>query len=168
MGFRASMQKAMCSSRSTPRAAAPLMMSSRFTLRAKALSFILFRTDLVSTSASDLPGLIKRDSGDEAGEFVAGEESLFHGRVAGHAGVFGVRHDGAADFVGVSALFQDLVALVRMVLEAGPAFVIEVVNQSDDAPEVFVFGRIHLPTCGRRRACRLRRPARVCANFPTG
>ena len=35
------------------------MMSSRFTLRAKALSFIRFRTDLVSTSASDLPGLIK-------------------------------------------------------------------------------------------------------------
>src|SRR5207244_4256804 len=49
IGFRASMQKLMCSSRSTPRSVAPLMMSSRFTLRAKALSFILFRTDLAST-----------------------------------------------------------------------------------------------------------------------
>src|SRR5580698_10570187 len=51
------MQNAMCSSRSTPRAAAPLTMSSRFTLRAKALSFIRFRTDFASTSASDFPGL---------------------------------------------------------------------------------------------------------------
>jgi len=58
MGFNASMQHPMCSSKSTPRSAAPTIMSSRFTLRAKALSFILFRTDLVSTWASDLPGLI--------------------------------------------------------------------------------------------------------------
>src|SRR5262249_28475834 len=49
-------QKAMCSSRSTPISAAPLMMSSRFTLRANALSFIFLRTDLASTSANDLLG----------------------------------------------------------------------------------------------------------------
>src|ERR1017187_10078394 len=55
----ASMQKAMCSSKSTPRAAAPLTISSRFTLRAKALSFIRFRTDFASTSANDFPGLIR-------------------------------------------------------------------------------------------------------------
>src|ERR1035437_4506318 len=54
----ASMQNAMCSSRSTPRPAAPLIMSSRLTERAKALSFMRFRTDLASTSASDLLGLI--------------------------------------------------------------------------------------------------------------
>src|SRR5579864_5457457 len=58
IGLSASMQKAMCSSRSTPKSFAPLTMSSRFTLRAKALSFILFRTDFTSTSASDLLGLI--------------------------------------------------------------------------------------------------------------
>ena len=117
------------------------MMSSRFTLRAKALSFILFRTDFTSTSASDLPGLIRATGGDESGEFVAGEESFFHGRVAGDAAVLGVRHDGAADFVGVSALFQNFVAFVGMLFEAGPALVVEVVNESDDAPEIFVFGR---------------------------
>ena len=33
-------------------------MSSRFTFRANALSFIRLRTDFTSTSASDLPGLI--------------------------------------------------------------------------------------------------------------
>ena len=54
--FIASMQNAMCSSRSTPKSAAPFTMSSRCTLRAKALSFIFFRTDLASTSASDFPG----------------------------------------------------------------------------------------------------------------
>ena len=39
--------------------AAPLMMSSRLTERAKALSFIFLRTDLASTSASDLLGLTR-------------------------------------------------------------------------------------------------------------
>src|SRR5579859_2110911 len=60
--FIASMQNAMCSSRSTPRSAAPLMMSSRLTLRAKALSFIFLRTDLASTSASDLLGLTSAEA----------------------------------------------------------------------------------------------------------
>src|SRR5262249_59959110 len=58
----AAMQKAMCSSRSMPRSAAPLMMSSRLTLRAKALSFIFLRTDLASTSASDLLGLTSAEA----------------------------------------------------------------------------------------------------------
>src|SRR5215831_7233617 len=54
--FMASMQKVMCSSRSTPRSRAPFTMSLRFTLRAKALSFNLFFTDLESSSARDLLG----------------------------------------------------------------------------------------------------------------
>jgi hypothetical protein len=35
---------------------------------------------------------------DEAGEFIAGEEGLFHRREARHAAVLSVRHDGAAHF----------------------------------------------------------------------
>src|SRR5207253_9753795 len=49
--FIASMQNAICSSKSTPNSTAPLVMSLRLTLRAMALSFIFFRTDLASTSA---------------------------------------------------------------------------------------------------------------------
>jgi hypothetical protein len=40
--------------------------------------------------------------------------------VAGDAGVFRVRHYGAADFVGISALLQNFVALEGMVFEVGP------------------------------------------------
>src|SRR6266581_2573881 len=37
-----------------------------------------------------LTGLDQRDSGDESCKFIAGEESLFHGRVTGYAAVLGV------------------------------------------------------------------------------
>src|SRR5581483_819539 len=57
MVFIASMQVVMCWSRSMPNSAAPRVMSSRLTLRAKALSFIFLRTERASTSASDLLGL---------------------------------------------------------------------------------------------------------------
>ncbi len=52
-------RNAMCSSRSNPNRRRRPLMSSRFTLRANALSFIFFRTDLASTSASDLPGFTR-------------------------------------------------------------------------------------------------------------
>ena len=44
------MQNSMWASRSRPISAAPLITSSRFTARAKALSFNFFRTDFPSTS----------------------------------------------------------------------------------------------------------------------
>jgi len=87
-----------------------------------------------------LAGLDEGNGGDESGELVTGEETFFHWRVATDAGVFGVGHDGAADFVGVSALFQDFVAFIGMLFGGGPAFVVEVVDESDDAPEIFGFG----------------------------
>ena len=88
-----------------------------------------------------LAGLDKGDGGDESGELVAGEKRFFHRRVAADAGVFGVRHNGAADFIGVSSLFEDFVALVGMLVGGGPAFVVEVVDESDNAPEIFGFRR---------------------------
>ena len=51
-----------------------------------------------------------------------------------------MRHDGAADFVGVSALFENLIALVRMLFGSRPALVVEIVNQADDGPQIFVVG----------------------------
>jgi len=80
---------------------------SRFTLRAKALSFIFFRTDLASTSASDFPGFDQRACGDEARQLSAGEESLLHGACPGHGGIFGMRMMARADFIGIASSFQD-------------------------------------------------------------
>src|SRR5258708_23130558 len=84
--------------------------------------------------------LDQRDGGNDSGEFVAGEERFFHRRVTSDAGIFGMRHHGASDDLGPAPLLQDLVALVRMVVEARVLLVVEVVNQADDAPQVFVDG----------------------------
>ena len=55
----AARQKATWSGKSMPSSAAPMTMSSRFTPRANALSFIFFRTDETLTSWIDLVGLTK-------------------------------------------------------------------------------------------------------------
>src|SRR5579864_498395 len=125
------MQNAMCSSRSTPRSRAPFTMSSRLTVRAKALSFIFLRTDFASTSANDFPGLTSAQAVMNPARTLAGD-----------AGIFRVRHNRAANLVGIFALFQNFVALVRMLLRAGILFVIEIVDQSDHAPQVFVCGKL--------------------------
>src|SRR5579864_5556576 len=125
------MQNAMCSSRSTPRSRAPFTMSSRLTVRAKALSFIFLRTDFASTSANDFPGLTSAQAVMNPARTLAGD-----------AGIFRVRHNRAANLVGIFALFQNFVAIVRMLLRAGILFVIEIVDQSDHAPQVFVCGKL--------------------------
>src|SRR5881227_3757998 len=131
--FIASMQNAMCSSRSTPSAAAPWVMSSRLTLRAKALSFIFLRTDLASTSARDLPGFHQCGGGNEPGQLVAGEQCLLHGRHPGHVGIIGMGEDGAAHLFRISALFEDIVSHERVLGRRGIFFIIEVVQQAGDA-----------------------------------
>ena len=104
------MQNVICSSRSMPRSAAPLTMSSRLTERAKALSFIRFRIDFASTSASDLVGFTSA-----------------------------VAVINAADVFGPTAFGEDCVALVGMLFGAGIPFVVEVVDEADVSPEIFVF-----------------------------
>src|SRR2546430_1098775 len=52
--FIASMQNAICSSKSTPNSAAPLVMSLRLTLRAKALSFIDRKSTRLNSSHSQI------------------------------------------------------------------------------------------------------------------
>ena len=161
------MQKPMCSSSSTPRSSPPLTMSSRFTLRAKALSFIRLSDRLHVNFGKRLAGLDQGNSGDESRKFVAGEERFLHRRIAGDAGVFRMRHDGAADFVGVAALLEDFVAFVGMFFGRGPALVIEIVNEADNAPESFRFRRPVCRTFSNTRACRPPRPRRACAGFRT-
>ena len=84
-----------------------------------------------------LARLDQRYGSDESGELVAGEEGFLHRRVAGDAGVFGVRHDRFRDHLGPAAFFQNFIALVWMVLEAGIFFIVEIVHKSHDAPKVF-------------------------------
>jgi hypothetical protein len=49
--------------------------------------------------------------------------------------------DGAGDDSVPSALSEDCVAFVRIIFEAGPTVVVEVVNQADDAPHVLAVRR---------------------------
>ena len=142
MVFIASMQNAMCSSRSTPISAAPLMMSSRLTERAKALSFIFFLTELGIHLRQRLVGLDQRGGGDESGKLVAGEQRFLQQALARNSAVAGVRQDRAANLFGHAALFQDLAALEGMVLGGGIFFVIEVVDEADEAPEFFVLAEL--------------------------
>ena len=49
-----------------------------------------------------------------------------------------MREDGAAHFLGIAALFQNLGAFVGVVVGARIFFVIEVVEKADQAPQFFV------------------------------
>src|SRR5579871_2792152 len=138
----ASMQKAMCSSSGTPSNCAPFVTSSRLTPRAKALSFIRFFTELASKSRMLFEGRVSARS-YEASEFIAGEKGFFQQRISGDAGVIGVGKDRANDFLGVSLFAQDFGAFGRVsavggVFMIGPAFVIEIVEESGEAPCVFI------------------------------
>ena len=53
--------------------------------------------------------------------------------------IIGVRLDGVNHVFRIAALFQNLGALQRMVRRVGPALVIEVVQQADNAPCLRVF-----------------------------
>lgn len=79
--------------------------------------------------------------GDESGEFVAGVEGFVE---EGDAGVLilevvGVGEDGVDDLFGVASFAEDGGALEGVVRGIGPAFVVEVVEECDGAPEFFVF-----------------------------
>jgi len=76
-----------------------------------------------------------RDGGDEAGQFVAGEESPLERRDARHAGVLRVGEDGAAYLFGDSAFGQYGFALLRVLFERRVDLPIEIVEQGSDGPE---------------------------------
>src|SRR5205085_11379867 len=79
---------------------------------------------------------------DKARQFIAGKQSLFHGRVPSDARVFSMRHDRAAQVLGPSTLSQNFVSSIRMVFERRPALVVEVVKQPGKAPEFFVRAKL--------------------------
>ncbi len=123
------MQKAMCSSRGTPSSSAPL--------RHAALHRIHFQIE------DALRGANVGASGEKAGQLVAGEEGVLERGLAGDVAVVCVGEDGADDFLGVALLAKDFgafggVLFVRSVRFVGPALVVEVVEQSGDAPEFLV------------------------------
>ena len=75
------------------------------------------------------------------------------GDFARHAGVVGVREDGAPDLFVHAALGQDGLALLRMFLQRGMNLPIEIVQQRGDGPLALVLAE--LP--GIRRHARLHR-----------
>src|SRR5450755_2268769 len=89
-----------------------------------------------------LVGFHQRGGGDESGELVASEQRLLKHALTRDSAVVGMRQDGAANVFGIAAIFQDLAAFERMVLGGRIFFVIEVVDESDQTPEVFVFAEL--------------------------
>ena len=65
---------------------------------------------------------------DEAGQFVAGEQRALEFRDAVDAGESGVRQNGSADLVADAALFEDRLALHRMIRQIGMDLPVEVMQ----------------------------------------
>jgi hypothetical protein len=81
--------------------------------------------------------------GEKAGEFVAGEKRVLESSLAGNTGVFRMGENGADEFFVVAVLAKYFGAFggmltVGCVVVVGPALVIEVVEESGEAPVVFV------------------------------
>ena len=81
--------------------------------------------------------------GKEASEFIAGEEGTLERGFARDIAIVGVREDGADEFVAVAAFSKDFRAFGGMLAVGGvvivrPAFVVEIVKESGEAPGVFV------------------------------
>src|SRR2546428_12208393 len=104
-------------------------MSSRFTLRANALSFIFFRTDFASTSASDFPGFTSAHAVMNPASSSQANRALSIGVSRRTPVQLGVRHDGAANFIGSAALFQNFIPFIGVVLRACPLLVIKIMWQ---------------------------------------
>ena len=106
----AAMQKAMWSSSGTPSSSAPLVMSSRLTPLAKALSFIFLRTPATSTSWMDFVGLTREQAVRNPASSSQAKRVFVEMRYARHAGVFGVTQDSGANLFGPTLFGEDLVA----------------------------------------------------------
>ena len=80
----------------------------------------------------------ERRRGDEARPSRRRRTASSRAGLARHAGVVGVRQDRARHPLRIALLAQDLDAAERMVRRVGPALVVEVVEQRDDAPVLLV------------------------------
>jgi hypothetical protein len=81
--------------------------------------------------------------GEKPGELVASEEGVFELGFASDASVIGVGEDGANEFGGIAVFAEDFGAFRGMltigrVVIVGPAFVVEVVQERGEGPEVLV------------------------------
>jgi 2-polyprenyl-3-methyl-5-hydroxy-6-metoxy-1,4-benzoquinol methylase len=86
--------------------------------------------------------LDQRACRDEAGDFVASVERLFHPTFTLHAAVVGMGENGAAHVFRIAALFQNLVSHKRMLGRRGIFFIIKVMQQAGDAPLVLVLAKL--------------------------
>ena len=116
-------------------------MSSRLTVRAKPFDFIFFLTlgssHIASSACRDRTNAAV--AVDEAGQFVAGIKGLVEqmgARIVGQ--IVGMRADRVDYFLGIARGAQDGRALQRMIGGIGPALVIEIVQEADDAPGFFI------------------------------
>ena len=75
---------------------------------------------------------------DEAGELVAGEEGPLQRGIAREAEVRAVREDALDHLLGVALLAQDRCPLLRMLVQRGVDFVVEVVQERGHPPELLV------------------------------
>ena len=73
------------------------------------------------------------------GQFIAGKQRFFEPALPGDPAVVGMREDGSNDPFRVTFRTKDLAAAKRVIVEARPPFVVEVVQECDDTPVVFVF-----------------------------
>ena len=131
----------MISSNGIPSSSAPWMMSSRFTARANALSFIFFFTELTSTSWTLFDGPNIRHCHDESAQLIDGVKRLFHWRLATDAGVTRVRKNRATNLVTPSVLAQPVHAdkwmtFTRTLFDIWMTLVIHVVQQTNCFPQI--------------------------------
>lgn len=80
---------------------------------------------------------------EKTGEFVTSEKRVLERSLPRDAGVIGVRENGADEFFAVAVFAKDFGAFggvfaVGRVVVVGPAFVVEIVQESGEAPEIFI------------------------------
>src|SRR5260370_1551988 len=85
----------------------------------------------------------ERRCGNETAQLIAREQRLLEQTVARHTGDFlRVRENRANRPLGIALRAQNLGAFVRMVAERRPPLVVEIVQQSDDAPLLLVLAEL--------------------------
>ena len=78
----------------------------------------------------------------ETAELVRGEKRASHVRIARHAGVRRVAHDRADEAFGITAAAENVRARKRMLVRRGKHLVVEVVEQPDHSPFIFIGGSV--------------------------
>ena len=131
-GFRASITNRMCSSKSTPSSSTLLLMISRSTLAANALSLSFFLT-LFGSSVAIPSGRTRQQAMTKPGQFVAGQQALVHHGLRRQAPLGLMERDGVGHLF-LALLPQPIHDPLGMLF--GPLVVVGVVQQAGDGPDL--------------------------------